>query len=232
MKLGPDIAEIAAAIGDPARANMLSALMHGAALTATELALEAGVTRQTASAHLNRLVAAQLLSVAQQGRHRYFRIASEEVAGVLESLAGLAAVKRPMRTRQGPKEPALRRARVCYDHLAGDLGVALYDSLLHGCHLAVADGAPSMTRRGEAMFVEFGIDVPALREGKRPVCRACLDWSVRRNHLAGSLGAALLDRFYALRWARRAPDSRIVQFSASGEAALRKMFALPERTQV
>lgn len=226
MKHGPDIAETAAAIGDPARANMLSALMHGAALTASELALEAGVTRQTASSHLLRLTEAGLLSVEQQGRHRYFRIANEDVAAVLEALAGLAARKRPLRTRPGPAEPALRRARVCYDHLAGDMGVALYEGLVRGRLLKVADGAPSVTTRGVASFAAFGVDVEALRAGARPVCRACLDWSVRRNHLAGALGAALLTKVYDLGWARRAREGRVVVFSDRGEAALRRMFAL------
>ncbi len=226
MKHGPDIAQTAAAIGDPARANMLSALMHGAALTATELALEAGVTKQTASSHLLRLTEAGLLTVEQQGRQRYFRIANEDVAAVLEALAGLAAHKRPLRTRPGPAEPALRRARVCYDHLAGDLGVALYEGLVRGRLLKVSDGAPSVTTRGVASFADFGVDVDALRARARPVCRACLDWSVRRNHLAGALGAALLTKIYDLGWAKRARDSRVVDFSDRGEAALRKMFAL------
>ena len=226
MKHGPDIAATAAAIGDPARANMLSALMHGAALTASELALEAGVTRQTASSHLQRLTEAGLLCVEPQGRHRYFRIANADVAGVLEALAGLATHNRPLRTRPGPSEPALRRARVCYDHLAGDMGVALYEGLVHGRLLRVVDAAPSVTPHGVATFATFGIDVTMLRAGARPVCRACLDWSVRRNHLAGALGAALLAKIYDLGWARRAREGRVVHFSQRGEAALRKAFAL------
>lgn len=226
MKHGPDIAQTAAAIGDPARANMLSALMHGAALTATELAYEAGVTKQTASSHLSRLTEAGLLAVEQQGRHRYFRIANEDVASVIEALAGLAARKRPLRTRPGPAEPAMRRARVCYDHLAGELGVGLYEGLTRGRLLKVTDGTPSVTKRGVEAFAELGIDVEALRAGARPVCRACLDWSVRRNHLAGALGAALLTKIYDLGWAKRARDSRVVVFSDRGETALRKAFAL------
>jgi DNA-binding transcriptional ArsR family regulator len=226
MKHGPNIAQIAAAIGDPARANMLSALMHGTALTATELALEAGVTKQTASSHLLRLTEAGLLAVEPQGRHRYFRIAGEDVAAALEALAGLAARSRQLRTRPGPAEPALRRARVCYDHLAGDLGVKLYEGLVRSRMLTVSDGAPSVSKRGATTLTEFGIDIDALRKGTRPVCRACLDWSVRRNHLAGALGAALLTKFHDLGWAKRARDSRAVIFFDRGEAALRKMFAL------
>lgn len=226
MKNGPAIAEIAAAIGDPARASILSALMHGAALTATELSLEAGVTKQTASSHLQRLTEAGLLTVAQQGRHRYFRIADADVAAMLESLAALAARRKPLRARPGPSEPEMRRARVCYDHLAGEMGVALYESLLRSRILAAADGAPSVTAHGEKALAKMGIDVAALRKGSRPVCRACLDWSVRRTHLAGALGAALLDEIVNRGWARRQRGSRAMLFSAPGEAAFRKAFGV------
>lgn len=130
MKYGPNIAAIAAMIGDPARANMLTALLNGAALTASELALEANVTKQTASSHLNKLADAGLVAVEAQGRHRYYRLADADVAGLLETLMGVAARAKALRTRPGPKEPALRHARLCYDHLAGDLGVALFDSFL------------------------------------------------------------------------------------------------------
>ena len=135
MKHGPNFAGVAALIGDPARANMLNALMHGAALTATELALEAGVTKQTASSHLARLRDAKLVAIEKQGRHSYYRIADTDVATALESLTSVAARLAPLRTRPGPKEPALRRARVCYDHLAGDLGVAVFDAREREAHL-------------------------------------------------------------------------------------------------
>src|SRR5262245_49467163 len=126
MKDGPNIAALAALIGDPARANMLTALMGGQALTTSELALEAGVTKQTASSHLAKLADARLVAIEAQGRHRYYRLAGRHVASLLEQLMGVAARIGPTRARPGPKEPALRHARVCYDHLAGDLGVALY----------------------------------------------------------------------------------------------------------
>src|ERR1700723_1345179 len=129
MKAGPDIAMVAALVGDPARANMLTALMTGRALTASELAHEAGVTPQTASSHLAKLEAGGLIEQEKQGRHRYFRLADPDVAGVLEGLEGLAARAGHLRVRTGPKDPALRRARVCYDHLAGDLGVQMLDSM-------------------------------------------------------------------------------------------------------
>ena len=186
MKLGPDIAAIAALIGDPARANMLTALLGGAALTASELALEANVTKQTASSHLAKLSAARMIATEAQGRHRYFRLADADVASLLESLMGVAARARPQRTRLGPKEPALRRARVCYDHLAGDLGVALYDALLARGLLVLEDGVPAPTRRGAMALAAFGLDLATLQSGARPLCRACLDWSVRHAATAFS----------------------------------------------
>jgi DNA-binding transcriptional ArsR family regulator len=226
FKEGPSIAAIAAVIGDPARANMLTALLGGAALTASELALEAGITKQTASSHLGKLTDANLVALEAQGRHRYFRLADRDVADLLESLMGVAARVRPSRTRPGPKEPALRRARVCYDHLAGDLGVALYDGLIESGLLEAKAELVFPTRRGEQKLTQFGLDLTALKSQKRPLCRACLDWSVRRSHLAGSLGAALLARMIELGWAKRQRGSRVIAFTARGETALRKTFAL------
>ncbi|HEY1612316.1 MAG TPA: winged helix-turn-helix domain-containing protein [Rhizomicrobium sp.] len=223
MKLGPGIAATAALIGDPARANMLTALLDGGALTASELALEAGVTKQTASSHLSKLTEGGLLRTESQGRHRYYALADGEVAGLLESLMGVAARRGPSRVRTGPKEPALRRARICYDHLAGELGVALYDGLMVQRLLAECDGAISLTARGQKYLAEFGVEIAT---GPRPLCRACLDWSARRHHLAGAAGAALLDRIFALRWARRVRDSRIVEFTTAGESAFRSTFSL------
>lgn len=219
MKVGPDIARVAALIGDPARANMLAALIGGKALTASELAGEAGITPQTASAHLAKLAAGGLVTVEKQGRHRYVRLTGADVAEMLERLMGLAARAGHLRTRTGPRDPALRSARVCYDHLAGTLGVRLLDGLIRrGAVVARGEGL-RLTPAGARMMDAFGIDSAALDAARRPVCKACLDWSERRHHLAGALGAALLARFYALRWARRAPDSRVVSFTPRGLAA-------------
>ena len=228
MKHGPSIAGVAALIGDPARANMLQALMQGAALTATELALEAGVTKQTASSHLAKLSEARLVAVQKGGRHRYYRLFDAEVAWLLESLMGVADRAGFGRVRPGPKEPALRRARVCYDHLAGDMGVEVFDAMLGGEWLSGGEGELAVTATGVEAFARLGIDVAALRGGSRAVCRPCLDWSARRHHLAGALGAALLDRIFALGWARRSPDSRVVIFTSAGEAALRRTFHTPD----
>ena len=227
MKDGPHIAGVAALVGEPARAEMLTALMRGdQALTATELASIAGVTKQTASAHLARLQDAGLVAVESQGRHRYFRLADRDVAQLLESLMGVAFRTGAVRLRSSPREPALRRARVCYDHLAGELGVQLLDGLSARRLLRRRDGALELTSAGRLWCDEIGIDVEALAQQRRPLARPCLDWSVRRHHLAGSLGAALLARFLELGWLRRAKDSRVLGFSAAGERAFRERVGL------
>lgn len=223
MRLGPDITRIAALVGEPARANMLSALMGGQALTAGELAREAGVTPQTASSHLAQLEAGGLLVRRVQGRHNYFALAGADVAELVERLALLASRAGHMRTRPGPKDPAMRRARVCYDHLAGDAGVAMLDALLAQGRIADAAGSLVLTDAGRAFAREFGLCLET--SGRRPLCKACLDWSVRRSHLAGVMGAALLDRIYALGWARRMEGTRVVAFSAPGLAAFERTFA-------
>jgi DNA-binding transcriptional ArsR family regulator len=220
MKEGPDIAQLGALIGDPARANILTALMSGAALTASELAAEAGVTIQTASTHLKKLETADLLVQRKQGRHRYFTLADDDVGALLETMMGLAARRGLTRTRTGPKDPALRKARICYNHLAGELGVALYDGLIQSGSLEERDGEPLLTPLGRGRLSEFGIDLGKLESQRRPLCRSCLDWSARRSHLAGSLGQSLLTRFEELGWARREPGTRIVSFTSTGEQAL------------
>ena len=220
MKEGPDIAQLGALIGDPARANMLTALMAGGALTASELAAEAGVTVQPASSHLKKLETADLLIHRKQGRHRYFALADDDVSALLETMMGLAARRGLTRTRTGPKDPALRKARVCYNHLAGELGVALYDGLLASGLLTEISGEPVLTPVGRKRITQFGIDIGALETQRRPLCRSCLDWSARRTHLAGSLGQSLLSRFEGLGWARRQPASRVIHFTPQGEAEL------------
>jgi len=225
MKEGPDIARLGALIGDPARANILTALMSGKALTASELALEAGVTAQTASSHLAKLMDAGLLQQRKQGRHRYFQLRDDEIGNALASIMGLAAKLGHTRTRTGPKDSALRKARVCYDHLAGDFGVRMYDSLVKHEHINW-DGEIRLTDKGRAFIAEFGIDDHSFLTSRRPVCRSCLDWSSRRTHLAGQLGAAFLQRIYDLGWARRIDGSRIVDFTPSGEKAFLKQFSL------
>ncbi len=227
MKDGPNIVGIAALIGDHARAEMLTALMTGQALTPTELAQVADVTKQTVSAHLAKLVDAGLLAVERQGRHRYFRLADRDVAHLLESLMGVAYRVGAVRMRSSPREPALRKARVCYDHLAGELGVLVFDSLERRRFLRSEATALELTARGRQFCTQIGIDVEALAHERRTLCRACLDWSVRRHHLAGAVGAALLNRCLESGWARRAKGSRVVVFSSAGETAFREWFRLP-----
>jgi DNA-binding transcriptional ArsR family regulator len=226
MKLGPNIVGIAALIGDRARADILTVLLSGKALTAMELADAANVTKQTASSHLAKLMDRQLLVQEKQGRHRYFRLANEDVAQLLESLMGVAQRVGETRLKTGPSEPALRRARVCYDHLAGDVGVQLLESMQQQRLLNVVGEGMELTPRGNEFCNELGIDIESLRKLRRPLCRACLDWSVRRYHLAGSLGAALLERFVAGGWAKHLRNSRVVTLTAAGERALRRYFAL------
>ena len=231
MKDGPSIARIAALIGDHARAEVLTVLMADQALTATELAGVAGVTKQTISAHLAKLVDAGLISVAHQGRHRYFRLADRDVANLLESLMGVAFRTGAVRIRSSPREPALRKARVCYDHLAGELGVLAYDSLLaQRVFKAGASEDLQLTRHGAQWFQSQGIDAVSAGAQRRALCRPCLDWGERRHHLGGALGTALLERICALGWARRANDSRVVAFTPKGEQAFRQLFPV-ERTR-
>ncbi len=216
-----DLARLAALLAEPARARMLTALMGGTALTATELALAADVAPSTASAHLSRLTDGGLLAIEKQGRHRYYRIARLEVAELIE---GLGAIEPRRRPRPGPADPALRAARVCYDHLAGERGVWLLDRLRERAMLGGRDGC-DVTPAGEAFFSNFGIDLEALAKSRRAFSRPCLDWSERRHHLGGALGAALLDRIFALRWARRDLDGRAVCFTPAGDRALRAALA-------
>lgn len=227
MREGPDIARLAALIGDPARAAMLSALFDRAALTATELAEEAGVAKPTASGHLAKLTEGGLLAQEKQGRHRYFRLADAEVAALLENLMGVAARGAGRRARPGPRDPELRQARVCYDHLAGEAGVRVYDSLrARGLLLDDGDETLTLTEDGAAFCAGLGLDPAALRAQRRPMLRPCLDWSVRRRHLAGGLGAALLERLIDQGWARRRAGTRIVDFSPEGRRAFEKAFPL------
>ncbi|YBV97855.1 winged helix-turn-helix domain-containing protein [Phyllobacteriaceae bacterium JZ32] len=223
MKDGPVIAKIAALLGDPARANMLTALMDGRALTASELAGLAGVTLQTASGHLAKLGEANLVDVEKQGRHRYFRLSGPDVAEVLERLMGLAQRTGAVRVRTGPKDQALRTARICYDHLAGERGVEMLDAARR-LHLIAEDADLVLTGKGRDFFTGLGVDIERLEKGKRPLCRACLDWSERRNHLGGALGAALLDTFIARGWARRL-EGRVISFTPAGTQAFRAAFS-------
>lgn len=226
---GTTLAEIAALIGDVARANMLSALMDGRALSAGELAFHAGVGAPTTSGHLAKLTEAQILAVEKQGRHRYYRLATPAVAQALEALMSLSA-EGPKRHRPtGPRDEAMRAARTCYDHLAGRLGVAIADSLVARDHVRLADGAGLVTPEGNRFLCDFGIDLnrgsgKAVPGNSRPLCRTCLDWSERRPHLAGRLGAALCRHLLERGWIERVKDSRAIAITPAGSAGFADVF--------
>lgn len=220
------IAEVGALLGDPARANMLNALMDGRAWTAGELAFMARVTPQTASGHLAKLTAGKLLSVAKQGRHRYYRLAGPRVAQLLE-VAGAVAAEGPPRHRPPSRiDDQLRRARTCYDHLAGQLGVALADALVARGFLLLGEEGGAVTDAGIAALRALGIDVSALGAAKRIFCRPCMDWSERRPHVAGAVGAALAARAFDLGWVARIRDSRAVTITPEGEAGFAESFGV------
>lgn len=206
-------------MGDPARANMLHALMDGRALTAKELAYLAGVAPQTASGHLAKLLEGGLVAVAAQGRHRYFRLAGAEVATALEGLMVLARSE-PSRRLPSRVGAELSAARTCYDHFAGRLGTGIHDALVAGGHLSVADGGYGLTGSGEAVFEALGIATKRTGKARRAALRPCLDWSERRPHLAGALAAALACRCFEAGWVLRQKDSRAVTLTAEGRVAL------------
>lgn len=227
----PGVASPAALIADPVRAAMLTAVMDGRALTACELARVAGVTPQTASSHLAKLVAGSLMTVEREGRHRYYRLASAEVAEALEILGTLGPPAAPRRPLAAPAAQALSFARSCYDHLAGELGVAVTAALeARGLIRPRPDRRYQVTARGRNWFAELDIDVTALRPGRKGIARQCLDWTERRHHLAGSLGAALLASFETRRWVRRAADSRAIRLTGAGRVALHRRLGV-EATQ-
>ena len=224
MREGPDISRLGALIGDPARAIILQLLSDGRALTPSELADAAGVTQQTISSHLSRLRAGGLIVMRSQGRHRYASLTGPDVARALETLSGLAAQIDGPKVRTGPRDPDLRRARVCYDHLAGGLAVRAFDSLSKRRLIAGPGEELTLTRAGETFLASLAIAPEAWNSSRRRPCRACLDWSERRSHLAGSVGAALLRRIFALNWARQDIASRIVRFTPAGVKAFEKTF--------
>jgi DNA-binding MarR family transcriptional regulator len=195
-------------------------LMADRALTASELASLVGVTKATISAHLRRLTQAGLVAVEQQGRHRYFRLADADVGRLLETLMGVAFRAGAIRLNASPREPALRKARLCYDHLAGEIGVAVYEALIGRGALQRRGDELKLTAAGARWFADFGIDTVQLAKDARTFCRPCLDWSERRCHLAGGLGKAMLKRIEHNGWARRSRNTRIVRFTPEGERRL------------
>jgi DNA-binding transcriptional ArsR family regulator len=220
-----DLAEIGALVGDPARAAMLCMLMDGRAQTAGELAYAARVSAPTASEHLRRLTESKLLAVVKQGRHRYFRIATPLVAQMIESMGTVASLQMPPRHRPiRGLDAAMRQARLCYDHLAGRLGVALADALTtRGC-VTLGDEGGEVTPKGFTFFARHGIALEP--GGKRAFCRPCLDWSERRFHIAGQTGAALARHCFAQGWIEHVRDGRAVVVTALGREAFADHFGV------
>jgi DNA-binding transcriptional ArsR family regulator len=227
MVAAANMVEVAALIGDTARATMLAALMGGEALTGTELAFLANVSRPTASEHLSRLVGARLLAVTQKRRFRYYRIASPLVASMLESIKAVAAIEVPARHRpRSAQDDALRFARTCYDHLAGRLGVAIADALVANGHVILTEDGGEVTDAGALFLSGFGADLVAKPGSRRIFCRPCLDWSERRYHVAGLVGSEIRRRCFDLGWLQRERDTRAVRLTAIGRAGLCDMFGV------
>jgi DNA-binding transcriptional ArsR family regulator len=222
------MAEVASLVGEPARAAMLQAMMDGRALTAGELAGTANITPQTASAHLNQLCASGLVSVVQQGRYRYHRLAAPQVAQMLESLMLVAAGTLTPRT--GPRDVSLRTARTCYDHIAGQLGVGIADAMKQQGLVEIDDDAGMLTASGGEFLAHLGIvlDRPPEKRQTRalPLCRLCLDWSERRPHLSGRLGAELCRHSLTIGWIRRRQGSRALDVTPEGRRVFRDIFQL------
>jgi DNA-binding transcriptional ArsR family regulator len=217
------MAEIASLAGDPARANMLVRLMDGRALTASELAYASRVTAQTASGHLAKLTAGGLLIVQKQGRHRYYHLATADVAQMIEQIMTVAGNPAPRMPRIGPAQHALMDARTCYDHIAGKLGVGLADMLIERRYVVLGEDGGEVTEAGRRFLTNVGID-PGVVPGQRPYCRACLDWTERRPHIAGKLGTAMAKQFLARKWIERQRDSRALTVTPAGKRMFREHF--------
>ncbi len=222
----PDIVQVATLIGEPARAKMLIALMGGKALTATELSLEAEITPQTASSHLSKLVTNELLVVQKQGRHKYFQLKNKEIADILEALLNISSRMEHSKVFTGPNDPELRKSRVCYDHLAGELGVSLYNGLSKKKYIKNVNNSLQLTSLGMSFFSGIGVDFDELQKSTRPICRSCLDWSERNHHLAGLLGKWVLIDLLKKGWAEKDLDSRILRFSPFGIKKFNRQYGI------
>jgi DNA-binding transcriptional ArsR family regulator len=225
MDADVSIAAVAVLVGDPARASMLTALMDGRARTAKELAYGAGVTPQTASSHLAKLLRARLLAMEQQSRHRYFRLAAPSVGHAIEALMAVAPTRPRATTSEGPLD-GLRMARTCYDHLAGRLGVSVADAMVRRRFLKPTGRDFQLTVPGARFLGRLGVDVEKCRRERRAFARQCLDWSERRAHLSGSLGAAVARRCLDLRWVHFVGEERTLALTPQGLREFRKWFGI------
>ena len=226
MSSAPQMVEVAALVGDPARANILCALLDGRALTATELAFAAGVSPQTTSGHLGKLLSARLLLLVKQGRHRYYRLAGSHVGQMLESIMNVALAGPPRFQPRSKLDEKLRYARTCYDHIAGLLGVALAERLAKREFVILGDEAGEVTPAGADFLSKLGVDLSRARAKRRVFCRPCVDWTERRPHIGGAVGAALANRCFELKWIERVRDSRALTITPAGRRALMEVFTL------
>jgi DNA-binding transcriptional ArsR family regulator len=226
MANAPQMAEVAALVGDPARANILCALLGGRALTATELAFAAGVSPQTTSGHLGKLHAARLVVLMKQGRHRYYRLAGSHVGQMLESIMSVALTGPPRFQPRSRLDEQLRQARTCYDHIAGVLGVKLADRLAERELIILGDEAGEVTPAGADFLAKLGVDLSGARARRRVFCRPCVDWTERRLHIGGAVGAALAGRLFDLKWIERVRDGRALIITPAGRRGLAQDFAL------
>ena len=226
MSSAPQIAEVAALVGDPARASMLCALLGSRALTATELAFAAGVSPQTTSGHLGKLHAARLVVLMKQGRHRYFRLAGPQVGQMLEGIMNVALLGPPRFQPKTRLDDEMRHARTCYDHFAGTLGVGLADRMMAQELVVLDDEAGEVTPAGLDFLARLGVDLAAAHARRRVFCRPCLDWTERRPHIGGAVGAALAQRCFDLKWVERIRDSRALRITPTGRRGLMEHFAL------
>jgi DNA-binding transcriptional ArsR family regulator len=217
------LAEVGALLGEPARTRILTALLTGCALTAKELAYFAGVTAPTASSHLSRLVAGHLLVMEKQGRCHYYRLTSGDVARAIEGLMTVASAPVKGWPPNHRIEPALRDARMCYDHMAGRLGVSLCDMMLRREYVVLVDGGGELTGAGERFLTSIGADLDRARGAKRRYCRSCIDWTERRHHISGAVGTALARVFLERRWVARIQDSRALTVTAGGRKTLSEL---------
>ena len=221
-----DLAAVGRMLGDTHRSHFLLDLLGGDELTAGALAIRSGASSSLASAHLGKLLEAGLIGVRRSGRQRLYRLTGPEVAQAIEALLAIAPPHPAAGLRDSSRGEAIRRARTCYDHLAGRLGVALADAFEHRCIIRSHGDRWVLTNRGERELAEFGLDLGELRRRRRAFLRPCLDWSERRPHVAGALGAGVAARFLELDWVRRLPDSRALSLTPAGEAELRARFSV------
>jgi DNA-binding transcriptional ArsR family regulator len=216
----------ASLIGDPTRASILWTLLDGRAFTATELAVSANTSPQNISMHLGKLLEADLLCVEKQGRHKYYRFSNKEVAYAVEAMANLVPKPEVSLKNKSENYPPIKFCRTCYDHLAGKIGVALTDSLLEQKIIIEKNNAYEISPEGEKWFSRFGINIEESQKQKRIFLKPCLDWSERRNHIAGSIGALLLNKMIAEDWLRKTKDSRAMIITGKGEKELLKNFKI------